>query len=156
MFNNNQSERSTNARSGQVSVLAADLVITGVVASEGTIEVHGTVDGEIAASILTIGQDGRMNGKVQAGQLDVRGELNGQVACGSITLRAIARMKADCQSTRLVIESGAEVEGRFSRPGAKQAPALPVMPTTPTEPAGPLDPVSTDLKTGATFEPKAD
>lgn len=109
-------ERGSTGRGGLVSVLASDLVVTGTVASEGTIELHGNVDGELAAATLVIGNEGRMKGKVQAGQVDLRGEMEGAVTCGALTLRAAARMHADVQSARLVIESGAEVEGRFSRP----------------------------------------
>lgn len=111
-------ERGSTGRGGLVSVLASDLVVTGTVASEGTIELHGNVDGELAAATLVIGNEGRMKGKVQAGQVDLRGEMEGAVTCGTLTLRAAARMHADVQSARLVIESGAEVEGRFSRPAA--------------------------------------
>lgn len=120
----NKDERSTTGRGGLVSVLAADLVVTGVVASEGTIELHGTVDGELAAATLIIGNEGRMKGKVQAGQVDLRGEMEGAVVCSAMTLRAAARLHADVESPRLVIESGAEVEGRFSRPSTAAPAAL--------------------------------
>lgn len=135
MFSKTQDERSTSGRGGQVSVLAADLVVTGVIASEGTIELHGTVDGELAAATLVIGNEGRMKGKVQAGQLDVRGEMEGAVACGALTLRAAARLHADCQSSKLVIESGAEVEGSFSRPPQPAAPPAPAPKATIEAPA---------------------
>lgn len=131
MFSKTQDDRPSTGRGGQVSVLASDLIITGVIASEGTIELHGNVDGELAAATLVVGHDGRMKGKVQAGQVDVRGELDGAVTCGSLTLRAAARLNADCQSGRLVIESGAEVEGRFSRP----APPPPAASTGTSAPA---------------------
>lgn len=134
MFSKTQDDRPTTGRGGQVSVLAPDLVITGVIASEGTIELHGNVDGELAAATLVIGNEGQMKGKVQAGQVDVRGEMDGSVSCGSLTLRAAARLHADCQSSRLVIESGAEVEGRFSRPAAPP-PAAPAAPAPAAAPA---------------------
>ena len=129
-------------RGGLVSVLASDLVVTGVIASEGTIELHGNVDGELAAATLVIGNEGRMKGKVQAGQVDLRGEMEGAIACGSLTLRAAARMHADVQSGRLVIESGAEVEGRFTRPAPQPQPAAPppVAASAPAEPAPAADP----------------
>lgn len=134
MFSKTQDDRGQGAGAGQVSVLASDLVITGVVASEGTIELHGNVDGELAAAYVVIGHDGRMKGKVQAGQVEMRGEMDGAINCGALTLRAQARMRADVQSSRLVIESGAEVEGRFARP----APAPNARPIAPSvEPAAP-------------------
>lgn len=143
MFSKTHDDRPATGRGGQVSVLAPDLVITGVIASEGTIELHGNVDGELAAATLVVGNEGRMKGKVQAGQVDVRGEMDGSVSCGSLTLRAAARLHADCQSSRLVIESGAEVEGRFARPPAppQAAPATP--PAAPRAPE-PEQPQSSD------------
>ena len=133
----------TTGRGGLVSVLASDLVVTGVVASEGTIELHGNVDGELAAATLVIGNEGRMKGKVQAGQVDLRGEMEGAIACGTLTLRAAARMHADVQSVRLVIESGAEVEGRFTRPApqpqAAPAPSAPPPAEAVAEPAPAAD-----------------
>lgn len=143
MFSKTHDDRPATGRGGQVSVLAPDLVITGVIASEGTIELHGNVDGELAAATLVVGNEGRMKGKVQAGQVDVRGEMDGSVSCGSLTLRAAARLHADCQSSRLVIESGAEVEGRFARPPAppQAAPAAP--PAAPRAPE-PEPPQSSD------------
>lgn len=134
----NKDERSTTGRGGHVSVLASDLVVTGVVASEGTIELHGHVDGELAAATLIIGNEGRMKGKVQAGQVDLRGEMEGAIACGALTLRAAARLNADVQSARLVIESGAEVEGRFSRPPA----ATPESPASAPAESPAADPVA--------------
>lgn len=154
MFNTTPGERPTNSRGNQVSILAADLVVTGVIASEGSIEVHGTVEGEIAASTVSIGQDGQMKGKVQAGQLDVQGQVSGQVAVGTLTLRAASSLDADCQSNRLVIESGATVQGRFSRPGERQTPSLP-KPAAALEAPGPLDPKS-DAPLESTFEPKTE
>lgn len=135
MFSKTHDDRPATGRGGQVSVLASDLVITGVIASEGTIELHGNVDGELAAATLVVGNDGRMKGKVQAGQVDLRGEMDGAVSCGSLTLRAAARLHADCQSSRLVIESGAEVEGRFSRPAPPPPPAAPASPPPAAPPA---------------------
>lgn len=142
MFSKTQDDRSTTGRGGQVSVLASDLVVTGVVASEGTIELHGNVDGELAAAALVIGNEGRMKGKVQAGQVDVRGEMEGAVASGTLTLRAAARLHADCQSARLVIESGAEVEGRFSRPPQSPTQAAPAAaaPAAAPQPAAAAEP----------------
>jgi|GEM_PF-415399 len=125
MFSKSQDDRSPAATRGQVSVLASDLIITGVVASEGSIELHGQVDGEMAASVLTVGADGHMKGRIQAGLVDVLGYVEGGITCSALTLRQSAKVKSDVQSPRLIIESGAEVEGRFSRPA----------PVAPSEPA---------------------
>ncbi|MFN3936445.1 MAG: polymer-forming cytoskeletal protein [Gemmobacter sp.] len=104
------------AGTGQKSVLAADLRITGVVATEGSLEIHGAVEGEVAAAALVVGHDGTVGGKVRAGQAELLGQMNGEIVCDTLVLRGAARMQADATCKTLVIESGAEVEGRFSRP----------------------------------------
>lgn len=134
-------------RSGSVgSVLSADLRVTGIIATEGSLEVHGSVDGEIAASTLVIGNDGAVSGKVQAGQAELRGQLSGEIACNTLTLRAAARMTADATCGVLVIESGAEVEGRFARPAPPPAPAPAAKAAAPSTPAGKDDKPAADPK----------
>lgn len=127
MFSKSQDDRNPAARTGQVSVLASDLIITGVVASEGSVELHGLIEGELAASVLTVGANGTMKGRVQADMVDVHGRIEGAVHCAILTLHETARLQADVQSPRLIIENGAEVEGSFSRP----APAQPATPPAP-------------------------
>lgn len=100
----------TNARS---SVLAQDLRITGEITSSGTVEVLGDVDGNITARGLIIGPEGRVAGTVQAETVEVKGNLDGAVGAQTFTLRAAAQVRADVAYTTLVIESGAQIEGRF-------------------------------------------
>lgn len=146
MFSKSQDDRSPAALSGQVSVLASDLIITGVVASEGRVELHGLIEGELAASVLTIGADGTMKGRVQADHVEVLGRIEGAVNCGLLTLHETARLQADVQSPRLLIENGAEVEGSFSRPAPQIQPALPApaVVDTPAESALQSDDESLD------------
>jgi cytoskeletal protein CcmA (bactofilin family) len=108
---------------GQKSVLASDLRINGIVATEGTLEVNGVIEGEIAADSLLIGHEGEVGGKVRAGQTELRGKLTGEIASTRLTLRAAAHMEADATCEELVIESGAHVEGHFARPAPEPVPA---------------------------------
>ncbi len=103
--------RSSNAK----SILASDLKITGEITSQGDIEMMGEVDGNVAARSVVIGSEGRMNGTVRAETIEVKGKLDGQVAAGNFTLRAAAQVAADVAYRTLIIESGAQIEGRFSK-----------------------------------------
>ncbi|MFN6978239.1 MAG: polymer-forming cytoskeletal protein [Gemmobacter sp.] len=132
--------RPGRAATGQRSILASDLRIDGIVATEGALEVHGRIEGEVAADAILLGEDGSITGKVRANQADLRGTLTGELTTDRLTLRAAARMEADATCETLVIEAGATVEGRFSRP-APPPPASPApAPTTP--PAAPAAPAS--------------
>ena len=96
------------------SVLAQDLRITGEVSSTGTSEVLGEIEGNITARGLIVGTEGRMNGTVSAETVEVKGKLDGRVATHSFALRATAEVAADITYSTLVIESGAQIEGKFT------------------------------------------
>jgi cytoskeletal protein CcmA (bactofilin family) len=101
--------------SGRTSVLAADLRISGDVTSAGSIEVLGDIDGTLTAKGLTVGAEGRVTGIVTAEVVEVKGRLDGKVASQSFTLRSTAQVAADVSYTTVVIESGAQIEGRFTK-----------------------------------------
>ena len=110
-----QPPRAPNPNAGK-SVLASDLRITGEISSTGAVEVFGEVDGTLAARSLMIGNEGSVKGTVSAETIEVKGALDGRVSTQSFTLRASAKVEADTTYTALVIESGAQIEGRFTRP----------------------------------------
>jgi len=108
--------RPTTGGNASRSVLGSDLKITGEITSSGTIEVFGEVDGNLSADTLTVGQEGRISGSVSAKSVEVKGRLDGKVASDSFTMRATSIVAADITYSALVIESGAQIEGRFARP----------------------------------------
>ena len=96
------------------SVLAQDLKIVGDISSSGTIEILGEIDGTLTARGLVIGAEGRVTGSVMADTVEVKGKLDGRVTSHSFTLRAAAVVAADVTYTTLMIESGAQIEGKFA------------------------------------------
>jgi len=96
------------------SVLAADLKITGDIRSSGSVELFGEVEGTLQAQSLVIGGDGRMSGDISAAEVDVKGQHNGRIATQTLSLRATSQVSADIGYSSLVIESGAQIEGRFT------------------------------------------
>lgn len=104
-----------NISSNNRSILSSDLKIVGEITSTGTIEVLGDVEGSVSAHGLIIGGEGRVTGQVSAETVEVKGKLEGRVDSQSFTLRAAAQVAADVSYTTLIIESGAQIEGRFSK-----------------------------------------
>jgi cytoskeletal protein CcmA (bactofilin family) len=98
------------------SVLGTDLRITGEITSSGALEVLGEIDGNLTADTLTIGPEGRISGSVNARAVEVKGKLDGKVTSETFTMRASAQVAAEVTYSALVIESGAQIEGRFNRP----------------------------------------
>lgn len=101
------------SNSGNRSVLSHDLKIVGEITSSGTVEILGEVEGTVTAQTVAIGGEGRMTGDISAEVVEIKGKLDGRVATQSFTLRAAAQVKADVGYSTLVIESGAQIEGRF-------------------------------------------
>ncbi|NPD15687.1 polymer-forming cytoskeletal protein [Xinfangfangia sp. D13-10-4-6] len=99
------------------SVLGPDLKITGEITSTGALEILGEVDGNITADGLIVGQNGRVSGTVNAGSVEVNGRLDGKVSSRQFVMRSAAQVAADIGYQTLVIESGAVIEGRFTRNG---------------------------------------
>ena len=107
--------RPAGTNTGARSILASDLKITGEIASAGIVEVFGEIDGNISADSLTIGPEGRVSGAIGAAVIEVKGHVDGKIISGSFTMRASADVAADVTYETVVIESGAQIEGRFSK-----------------------------------------
>lgn len=100
------------------SYLSSDLTITGEMVSTGAVELHGELDGNARAGDLTIGDEGRLKGRISAENVEVRGKVSGKISCAKLGLRASAEVKADVNYQELTIDSGAQVGGKFLRPKA--------------------------------------
>ncbi len=100
---------------GGRTVLAADIRLSGDLSSSGTVEILGEVSGDISAQTLIVGADGLLKGSVSAEAVEVRGTLDGKVSCLSFTLRSSAVVTAEVNYDTLIIESGAEIDGKFKR-----------------------------------------
>lgn len=97
------------------SILSADLTITGSIASEGEIQLDGSVDGDIRAGSLTVGEEASVNGEVIAENVVVRGRVVGSIRARQVQLASTARIEGDIIHATLAIESGAYFDGYCRR-----------------------------------------
>ena len=112
------------------SVLSNDLHIVGNIKTTGDIQVEGTVEGDIRAHLLTIGESATIKGEVIADDVVVNGRIVGRVRGLKVRLTATARVEGDIIHKTIAIESGAHFEGSVQRQddplsGNKQRPAAP-------------------------------
>ena len=111
------------------SVLSADLHITGNLKTTGDIQVEGTVEGDIRAHLLTIGESATIKGEVIADDVVINGRIVGRVRGLKVRLTATARVEGDIIHKTIAIESGAHFEGSVQRQddpltkGARSKPA---------------------------------
>ncbi|MGV6847200.1 MAG: bactofilin family protein [Marinibacterium sp.] len=97
------------------STLSSDLHITGNIKTSGDIQVEGTVEGDIRAHLLTIGESATIKGEVTADDVVVNGRIVGRVRGLKVRLTATARVEGDIIHKTIAIESGAHFEGSVQR-----------------------------------------
>ena len=97
------------------SVLSSDLVITGNLRTTGDIQVEGTVEGDIRAHLLTVGESATIRGEIVADDIVVNGRVIGRVRGLKVRLTSTARVEGDIIHKTIAIESGAHFEGSVQR-----------------------------------------
>lgn len=97
------------------SQLSPDLHITGNLKTSGDIQIEGTVDGDIRAHLLTVGEGATVNGECVADDVVVNGRIVGTVRGLKVRLTSTARVEGDIIHKTIAIESGAHFEGSVQR-----------------------------------------
>ncbi|GLQ34348.1 hypothetical protein GCM10007939_06310 [Amylibacter marinus] len=97
------------------SALSSDLHIKGNLKTTGDIQVQGTVDGDIRAHLLTVGEGSTVKGEVIADDVVVHGRVMGCVRGLKVRLTSTARVEGDIIHKTIAIESGAHFEGSVTR-----------------------------------------
>ncbi|MGR3838872.1 MAG: bactofilin family protein [Cognatishimia sp.] len=97
------------------SVLSADLHVKGNLKTTGDIQVEGTIEGDIRAHLLTVGETATVKGEVVADDVVVNGRVVGRVRGLKVRLTSTARVEGDIIHKTIAIESGAHFEGSVQR-----------------------------------------
>ncbi len=118
------------------SLLSNDLTIKGNVITSGDIQIEGTIEGDVRAHLLTVGESATIKGEIAADDVVVNGRVIGRLRGLKVRLTASARVEGDIIHKTIAIESGAQFEGTVqrqedplgdssNRPAAAPAPARP-------------------------------
>lgn len=105
----------TPARRSAPSVLSSDLTVVGNIRTEGDIQIEGTVEGDIRAHQLVIGESATIRGEIVGDEVVVNGRVVGRVRGLKVRLTATARVEGDIIHKTIAIESGAHFEGSVQR-----------------------------------------
>lgn len=97
------------------SVLSPDLTVVGNIKTAGDIQIEGTVEGDIRAHQLTIGESATIKGEIMGDDVVVNGRVVGRVRGLKVRLTATARVEGDIIHKTIAIESGAHFEGSVQR-----------------------------------------
>lgn len=101
------------AESNTISIIAADLTVTGDLQTDGVVRVEGRIAGNvIAESQLLLSQGGVVEGDLQTREAILAGEVHGTVAASErIEVQATAQIHGDIVTPRLLIQEGGRING---------------------------------------------
>ncbi len=117
------SENPQGASGSTPSIISPGLEIVGDLKSDGEIQIDGTVKGDIKGHMLTVGENGKIDGSTVAETVRIFGTVNGRVEAKTVHLDKNAKVTADITHETLTIEAGAHFEGQVHPlKGASTAP----------------------------------
>lgn len=97
------------------SLLSTDLMVKGNVMTTGDIQIEGTVEGDVRAHLLTVGESATIRGEVIADDVVVNGRVIGRLRGLKVRLTATSQVEGDIVHKTIAIESGAHFEGSVQR-----------------------------------------
>lgn len=96
---------------GVPSIISADVVMQGNINSAGEIQFDGTLEGDVKAASLIIGEKASVKGEVICETVTVRGRVEGGIRAKSVSLASTAHILGDILHSSLSVETGAHFEG---------------------------------------------
>jgi len=97
------------------SLLSSDLTIQGNVISGGDIQIEGTIEGDVRAHLLTIGESATVEGGVSADDVVINGRVVGRVRGLKVRLTSTAHVEGEIIYKTMAIETEAHFEGSVQR-----------------------------------------
>jgi cytoskeletal protein CcmA (bactofilin family) len=99
---------------GSFSVIASDVKITGHISSGNDVQINGLVEGDVQCGHLTIGEGGKVVGKINAEAVTLAGAVEGPINAAKVELLASAQVTGDVGYQELRIELGARISGKLN------------------------------------------
>ena len=106
----------TNADEKQSpTVIWAGCKINGDINSDLTVQIHGTVNGNVNASIVVIGRGGHVIGDIKSDTLFLHGELSGSALTYTANIFSNAKMNGTLTYRTLNITANTELECKLKK-----------------------------------------
>jgi cytoskeletal protein CcmA (bactofilin family) len=97
------------------SIVSSDMRVVGDISSQGEVHIDGTVEGDVRAKTVLIGESADIKGEVLAEQVQIHGRINGLIKSRSVHLARTAHVVGDILHESMSIENGAFLEGHCKR-----------------------------------------
>lgn len=115
MFGSNgKSEKGPEFNPATVNIINNGTNINGDIVSNGDIRIDGTLSGTITSkSKMVLGQTGSVEGDINAQHADISGKVKGNIFVNELlTLKSTSKVYGDVVTKKIIIEAGAEFNGR--------------------------------------------
>ena len=99
----------------KISNISENLHIIGTVFSSGKISFNGSIKGTLESKSLYVGENGFIDGKVEADEAVILGRIKGTLKGNKVRLAASSRIEGDTYHQVIAIEDGAIYEGSIQR-----------------------------------------
>ena len=99
----------------KISTISKNLHIIGTVFSSGKISFNGSIKGTLESKSLYVGENGFIDGKVEADEAVILGRIKGTLKGNKVRLAASSRIEGDTYHQVIAIEDGAIYDGSIKR-----------------------------------------
>ena len=99
----------------KISNVSENLHIIGTIFSSGKISFNGSIKGTLESKSLYVGENGFIDGKVEADEAVILGRIKGTLKGNKVRLAASSRIEGDTYHQVIAIEDGAIYEGSIKR-----------------------------------------
>ena len=94
------------------SLIGPGLHVVGTVTTAGNLQVEGSIQGDVHANFLTIGQEANIHGDIVSEDVVVSGTVNGSIRSDKVRLANTAVVQGKIIHRLFAIESGAQFDGQ--------------------------------------------
>lgn len=91
------------------SVLAPGAVLKGSIRAPGPLHLQGTVEGDVQAPHVSLGEQGMLRGRLKCGHFVLDGQMDGEVLCREFTAGETARISGTVRCNVLNLKLGASI-----------------------------------------------
>lgn len=107
-------ENAERTEENLMSVIGADILVTGNIEAEVDLHIEGRVLGDVRCATLILGERSSVTGSVYAERVRVAGSVEGSIETVDLAIETSARVKGDVTYSRLRIANGGIIQGNMT------------------------------------------
>jgi cytoskeletal protein CcmA (bactofilin family) len=104
-----------------MSVIGADIVVTGNIEASVDLHIEGKVIGDVRCATLILGESSSVNGRIYADRVKVSGTVDGALETKDLAIEASACVTGDISYERLRVANGGVIAGNVKRKVAEES-----------------------------------